>query len=412
MAVIVDGHAMGNYLPAAFARQGVQVIHVFSDRSVQNVLAVPDLSAYLASFDADGDEDALVAELRQWSPICVTTGSEMGVEMSDRLSEKLGLEGNGTALSAARRDKYEMLEALRRAGIRCVQQFKGSDPDELADWAERLASYPVVVKPMSSTGSDGVHFCADRAAVVAAAQSIQSSADLFGRRNAEVLVQERMDGTEYIVDAVSGRGRRFLAGVWRYEKRMLESGRRIYDKDVLLASDEEPAEELASYVYTVLDALGIDYGAAHAEVMMTDSGPMLVEVAARMNGNSHPEFHSACMDANQADLVALAAVDPDAFIKEYGGRKYQKRTEAIVHNASTTLNGKIEGFDRAAIEAVNSLEAVFKMIVKPSAGAQLIPTEDLSSSPLRIFMAHESRAAILDDYQRIQQLKDRIFLLS
>ncbi|MGK5641967.1 2OG-Fe(II)-dependent halogenase WelO5 family protein [Streptomyces sp. URMC 126] len=234
---------------------------------------------------------------------------------------------------------------LPAAFARQGRQLKSSDPEELAAWAERLGSYPVVGKPMSSTGSDGVRFCADRTAVAAAARTIRSSTDLFGRHNAEVLVQERMDGTEYIVDVVSARGQRFLAGVWRYEKRMLGSGRRIYDKDVLLASDEHPAEELSAYVHTVLDALGIDHGAARAEVMMTESGPMLVEVAARMNGNSHPEFHSACMDANQADLVALSAVDSGAFIREYGGRKYRKRTEAVVHNASTTLNGEIEGFD-------------------------------------------------------------------
>ncbi|MEU3752257.1 ATP-grasp domain-containing protein [Streptomyces olivoreticuli] len=410
-AVIVDGYATGNYLPAAFKRHGAQVLHVFSNRSVRNALAVPDLSPYVTSLDAD-DEEALIEELRRWSPACVATGSEMGVELSDRLSELLGLEGNGTEHSAARRDKFEMLETLRRAGIPCARQFKSSDPRELADWADELDSYPVVVKPISSTGSDGVTFCGDRAAVLSAAQSIQASADLFGRHNAEVLVQQRMDGTEYIVDAVSCRGQRFLSGVWRYEKRMLDSGRRIYDKDVLLSPDEPLVEELKSYVYTVLDTLRIDYGAAHAEVMMTEDGPMLVEVAARTNGNSHPEFHDACMDANQADLVALAAVDPESFLQKYAGRDYRKLAEGVVHNAMTSLDGEISGFDADAVAAVGSLDSVFKVIVKPSVGDRLIPTQDLSSSPLRIFMTHQSRDSILDDYERIQQIKDRIFLLS
>ncbi|GAA0477045.1 ATP-grasp domain-containing protein [Streptomyces olivaceiscleroticus] len=411
VAVVVDGYATGIYLPAAFERHGVQVLHVFSDRSVRNALAAPDLSSYIASFDAD-DEEALIEELRRWSPLCVVTGSEMGVELADRLAERLGLDGNGTELSAARRDKYEMIEVLRRAGIPCTQQFKSSEPEKLGAWADELDSYPVVVKPLSSTGSDGVTFCADRAAVITAARNIQSSADLFGSRNTEVLVQQRMDGTEYIVDVVSCRGRRFLAGVWRYEKRMLDSGRRIYDKDVLLSPDEHPVEELASYIHIVLGALGIDYGAAHAEVMMTDAGPMLVEIAARTNGNSHPDFHNACMGTNQIDLVAKAAVDPDAFITGYAGQTYQKRAEGMVHNAMTTLSGKVTGFDERAIEEVNSLDAVFKMIVKLSAGSHIVPTHDLSSSPLRIFMSHQSRDAIIDDYRRIQKIKDQIFLLS
>jgi hypothetical protein len=54
--------------------------------------------------------------------VAVIAGSEPGVELADKLSHRLRLRTNGEELSAARRNKYLMGEAVRAAGIRAVKQ--------------------------------------------------------------------------------------------------------------------------------------------------------------------------------------------------------------------------------------------------------------------------------------------------
>lgn len=82
------------------------------------------------------------------------------------------LLGNGTAGSEARREKYEMGEKVRAAGIRAVKQMRVTDQQYPTD-AERQAvvdaflkdnwenaeAVTAVVKPVESAGSDGVTKC-------------------------------------------------------------------------------------------------------------------------------------------------------------------------------------------------------------------------------------------------------------
>jgi hypothetical protein len=159
VAVIVDGYSTANFLPDAFARLGIAVVHVQGSAELLPLLLPPDLSRYrenLVCPDEVGLE-ATVARLKHLDPVAVLVGQEPGVPLADALSERMGLPTNGSARSAARRDKYQMIETLRAAGIRCARQLRTADPDEAVAWAG--TAYPVVVKPLSSSSTDNVFIC-------------------------------------------------------------------------------------------------------------------------------------------------------------------------------------------------------------------------------------------------------------
>ncbi|MFB8049308.1 MULTISPECIES: ATP-grasp domain-containing protein [Streptomyces] len=409
-AVIVDGYSTGTFLPPAFARLGIDVVHVHSTAEPMTTMLQPDLGVYRTGLTCPPDAFEQTAEaLARLAPVAVLAGQEPGVPLADALGERLGLPGNGTALSTARRDKYEMIEALRRAGVRCADQYKSDDPQALADWAERNGSYPVVVKPLSSASTDHVYRCHDRAEVLAAARSVIGSTDIFDRPNTEALAQSFLHGTEYIVDTVSVDGERYVCGVWEYEKQILPGGRNIYDLDVLLAPDADPVPELIAYVDTVLEALGIRLGPAHAEVIMTPDGPALVEIGARLNGNMNPGFHDLCLGTNQADLTALAHADPEEFTRRYAGRVYSPRAAAAVHSTRNDRDGVVESVDREAVDRIAALPSVHLVGVKLTAGKRISPTADLLTSPLRIFLTAPELATIRADHTRIQDLKDAVY---
>jgi carbamoylphosphate synthase large subunit len=410
VAVIVDGYSAGNFYPQPFTELGVDLVHVQSTPEPIPTLGPPDLSRYREKIIAT-DEEELAERLRTYSPICVIAGQESSVEPADRLSEALGLPGNGTRLSPARRDKYEMIEALRRAGVHCARQSKSSSPAALARWAEEGGSYPVVVKPISSAASDGVTVCYDATEVVAAAEALLASSNIFGDANDEVLIQSYLQGTEYIVDTVSCDGRSYVCGVWEYEKTLLPSGRNIYNRDILASPSQDPVPELVAYVNEVLEALEVRWGPAHAEIIMTDDGPALVEIGTRLNGNLHAGFHDLCLGHNQAALSAQAYVEPDAFLERYAGRVYAKRMPAFVYNTPTELDGTVASLDETTLAKIRELDAVHQVGVKVQPGARIRPTTDLLTSSMRIYLTAPVEGELEAAYQEVRALKDSVYQL-
>jgi len=409
--VIVDGYSTGGFLVPAFARLGVPVVHVLSTSEPRPSMAPPDLAGYIACLTCP-DEAAFTATasaISSYQPLAVLPGSEAGVPMADRLSEHLGLATNGTLLSPARRDKYAMIETLRAAGVRCARQFSSSDPSAVLAWAAGEGDAPVVIKPLSSASSQNVRICRGAVEIDEAVREVLAATTMFGDANHAALAQSYLEGTEYVVDTVSSRGQRRICGVWEYEKETGEGGRPLYDRDVLLDPDDAPVPQLIDYVDTVLEALGICHGPAHAEVIMTPDGPTLVEIAARLNGNLDPGFHDRCLDANQVDLTALAYARPDDFRKRFGNTVYSRLRHGAVYNTRTRSAGVVTGVDAAVVARIAALPTVHQVKTRLSRGRRIRPTVDLLSSPLRVFMVGDDAATLRADHQAVAALEDNVY---
>ncbi|MGW3360525.1 ATP-grasp domain-containing protein [Streptomyces bungoensis] len=409
VAVLVDGYTTGNHLPPAFAKLGVDVVHVQSTPELMTSMRLPDLTAYRAVIP-HGTPAETAGHLAEFAPICVVAGQEPGVPLADDLSQRLGLPGNGTALSSARRDKYEMIEALRRAGVRCADQIKSRSADTLVAWAEERGRYPVVVKPLSSAATDGVAICRNAEEVRKAADAVLGTVNIFGEHNDEVLIQSFLDGEEYMVDFVSYDGERYACGIWQYHKK-LKGTHRIYDRDSITPPDAGPAPEIIAYMHEALDALGIQYGPTHAEVIVTPEGPVLVEVGARLSGGLLPDFHDICLGDNQADVTALAFTRPRDFLDRYAGRTYRKLTEATWILVATDLDGVVESVDQDVVAEIEALESVHTFVPKLAPGKRIRPTVDLYTATAAVHLHNRSAKALERDAARIQQLKDRIYRL-
>jgi biotin carboxylase len=406
VAAIVDRYTCSEHLLAAFRRLGVDVVQV--QYRPETTPAIPGLP-YVAQVVGD-DGAAVAAELAAYRPFAVVPGQEPDVPFADELSERMGLPTNGAKLSRARRDKHEMIETLRRAGVRSAEQFKSDDADDIVAWAERAGRFPVVVKPLTSAATDGVAICSDIEQVRKQAEALLGTSTIFEDANTEVLVQEYLDGPEHIVDTVSCEGRRYTCGVWRYQKRLL-GVHNIYDRHVLLPPDAAPVPDLIAYLDDALDALGIRYGATHAEVIVTAAGPTLVEVGARTNGAMYPAYDDAVLGANQADVTALAYFRPEEFLERYADRTYTRNRHALVCMTATELEGTIQAIDQTAVAEIERLPSVHTLLVTEKVGARIRPTVDLHSSTMKVFMAGDSAEQVDRDYRRLQELKDRVYQL-
>ena len=102
-----------------------------------------------------------------------------------------------------------------------------------------------------------------------------------GAQGRGVLLQEFLEGTEYIVDHVSRDAVHKTTMLWKYDFQEV-NGHRVCIAQTPVRVDSSPKmAELVAYVRQCLNALGVRNGATHTEVMWTSGGPCLVEVHTR-----------------------------------------------------------------------------------------------------------------------------------
>merc|ERR1712151_234060 len=139
-----------------------------------------------------------------------------------------------------------------------------------------------------------------------------------GAQGAAVLCQEFLKGKEYVVDHVSSNGVHKTMMVWVYDKRPTNGGDFVYFGMIPVDSSSEEAKALISYTRAVLDALKLDNGPTHGEIMMTADGPCLVEMNCRSHGwdGSWVPLARALTGGYAQPAVALDShVDGNAFAK-------------------------------------------------------------------------------------------------
>jgi len=407
LGVLVDAYSTGNYLPPAFARLGVDLLHLQSTPELMPSMLAPARESYQDFLVHDQDDTE--RDLKELGVSFVLAGQEAGVPLADSLSETLGLRTNGATLSSARRNKHHMIEAVAAAGLRTAEQLLTTDADEAVAWATSRGHWPCVAKPLESASTDGVFVCRNEDDLRRAFPAILTAQNIFDDPNEQVLVQSYLAGTEYIVDSVSVDGHAVIVGVWQYDKRLLSNGKPIYNRDILVDPDAAVVGPMVEYTREVLAALGVRNGPAHSEIIVTERGPVVVEVGARLNGNMHPVFHDICLGANQADLTALAYVRPDEFARV--DALYTKRQPAIVFNTPTELSGRIASVDTAIVDQIRALPSVVDVTIKRKAGDVIVPTRDLLTSPIRVFMTAPDQETLDADYRFIDSVRESVYVL-
>ena len=84
--------------------------------------------------------------------------------------------------------------------------------------ASGVLPFKAVVKPVEGAGSDGVSICNARDEVRAAYRAFEGTKNVLGLDNYEVLLQEFLAGTEYVVDTVSLDGLHKVVAIWCVER--------------------------------------------------------------------------------------------------------------------------------------------------------------------------------------------------
>jgi len=258
---------------------------------------------------------------------------------------------------------------------------------------------------MSSASTEGVTFCSTEEEVLSAFRNLIGTTNHLGDKNTEVLIEERLCGTEFGVNTVSWNGKHRLAELWQYRKVKVEGVGNVYDCTRLHDWPEGQLMELVRYAFSVLDALGIRYGAAHTEIMLTEKGPLLIESGARiMGGTIPPDLIVSCSGQCQVDLMVAAYSDPERFLetidKPYHLKRHMIRKHLIAQHEGTP-EGEI-----AAIEMLARLKSCARGdFVNLISDWHVNRTVDMMTSPAKVFLIHKDPRVILEDYRRIRDFE-------
>lgn len=420
---VVDPFDAGFSLAQELTRRGYPCVSIqSSNKLADEILAKCDPRLFREAI-RDGDNlDDTIAELQRLKVQAVLPGCETGVLCFDRISAAMHFCSNGTELSEARRNKYLMGEAARKMGIPIVEQCATNDWEEILNWV-RGRKWPLVAKPPHSLASEDVCLCRNEDELANAFQHILNRRNLSGRLNHVVLVQELLEGTQYVLDTVSRDGQHFLAGVWQYGRpefasELLEAARgepwpqsieHLSWEDINYAAigsnskqirpgDDSVAASLFFYAAQVLDALRIRHGPAHFELMWTPNGIRLVEVGARIHGA--PSTHwmcRVCTGTSQVDQTVDLYLDPSRFLR------LASRTYALgQHGFNFRLHPYRAGWFRGcrAIERIERLES-FRSFFYMGSPQKLKPIDCVGV----VALIHPDEEVVLQDCRRIRALE-------
>lgn len=221
-----------------------------------------------------------------------------------------------------------------------------------------------------------------------------------------VLCQEYLKGREYVVDHVSRDGVHKTCMIWYYEKKAVNGGDFVYFGDVPVDSESPEAKVLIPYVRGVLDALGIENGPTHGEVILTTDGPCLVEMNARALGGDGlfmPLCNALTGGYNQVGAAVDAYLDPEHFDCLPDKHPSPFKAAGLCVDLVSYSTGVVKA--TPGYEVIKLLPSFVHLETHIKQGSKVVPTVDLATDIGSVVMMHSNEETLKRDIALIRQME-------
>jgi len=463
---------------------GVGIISVLSTYVAGFLFHQHETTEHLSSRAPISQEEA--EKWKQQIPFDEIVGiyceSDSGLAEAEKLGKMLGLSPSRcNRFNEARRNKFLMNECVSNYGLNTVKQRMCTTVEEALDFArdigvkerddgiykeeEEKEKYFMnklshvrkndgevnegclgsarnlskdigengkycVVKPFRGVASGDVYLCSNLSSIESSFKKIHRTS-VFGSTtrelNDQVLVQEFAYGTEYALDIVSRDGEHKVAALWCYDKRPVNNSPFVYHATELVdAKDSLIGEMICDYATRALDALEVNWGMSHVEVIVDhpqhDHGPRLVEVNCRQHNTDFAPLTTACVGYNALDMFLAAYLGNVNDDEQQTGRNMVEWDDiptlpktnthgAIVHLVSHT-SGILKNIQYDKLYEIESLPSVVAMEIYPNfleVGSFIEKTVDIRSDAGWAHLINEDEDEFKADYERIVELMPLLF---
>lgn len=241
--------------------------------------AVADASSLTSTLDVDAVE-ALARD--EGANFVVTSTSDAPVRVAALVSERLGLPtGISSADAVCATQKDAMRTRLAAHDVPMPEFEICNTADEFTHALERFG-YNCIAKPADSAASRGVR-------LISPDDRFTSAGELFElfrsfSRKGTVMVEERITGREVSVEGMTVDGETTILTITdkltTEPPFFVELGHS--EPSRLSVEAQEAIREVAK---KTVKAIGIITGPSHTEIMLTEDGPKVIEMAARLGGD-------------------------------------------------------------------------------------------------------------------------------
>ena len=361
-------------------------------------------------YEKDTFEETL-EEVKKFNPLLIVPGNERGVVLATKLSYELGLLGNSIENLDAMTLKNEMHNRLAQRGLRSIKGKVVHSLDEALEFYDSENLKEVVIKPTYSAGSTSVRICLSRDEMIDSINQLFDNVNYYGDNIGELLIQERINGTEYIVNTVTHKGIHRVTLVWKYNKVKTSEGAIVYDSCETVNELSLGEAEVVEYAYKVADALEIQYGPVHGEYMIDEKGPVLIEVNCRPCGGSMPaEFLDRISGQHETDSILDSYLKPKSFFDKlkkrysmyaHGTLKFFITPKNMIGRSSPIVNieNKLRAFHDSSLVNATYHDMFFKK------------TEDLNTASGYVFLVNEDKSAVDHDLNFLRDVERNAFSL-
>lgn len=287
------------------------------------------------------DPHQVAARLAQHRDICgvLAPASDAALPALAWLTTHLGLAATvSEPIVMASVDKSYFRRVIEELGLSPIKSVSGAAGAALAR-AASLLRFPVLVKPVDSTGSRGVLLVTDPAVLVPAlADAVQHS--YTGR----VIVEEYVSGTHYSVEAVIDRGAPVFCAV---SCRTITAAPHFISTSLALPADlsAQVLNKIRQQLATVCARLDYRRGPLNADLVVDAMDAVhLIEVGARVGGNGMAELVAASYGVDILEASIAAAVGAAIRVHPHPPRP------ALLHVLHDQRSGRL-----AAVEGVEEV---------------------------------------------------------
>lgn len=209
----------------------------------------------------------------------ITDECDIAVPMAAELNSYIGSFGIPVKIAELFTDKSMMRTFLRQNRFPDIPFLNVTNPDECLEFFRQNGS-KIVIKPVNSNSSHGVHSVTDPSQI----PSAFFDALHYSRMGKGVIAEKYIDGTEFTVDGIMTSHGHITTAISR--KTHFKHNENIASALYFSQSSEDYNYELLRKNNDdLIEHTGLPFGLTHAEYKYCDDNFYLIEMAARGGGN-------------------------------------------------------------------------------------------------------------------------------
>ena len=212
----------------------------------------------------------------------MTIATDMPMRSVAIVAKELNLIGIDPQTALKATDKAEMRKALREGNVPIPEFYIVSNETEYLEVSKNF-NKPFMVKPADGSGSRGIVKINKNSDFDSLLTAYHYAKEYT--RNGKVIVEEHMSGSEVSVETLSIDGEcnvvQITDKLTTGEPHYVEMG---HSQPTGLNS--EIRQQIENVTKAACNAIGIESGPSHTEIIVTEEGPKIVEIGARLGGDN------------------------------------------------------------------------------------------------------------------------------